>query len=212
MAENTNITFEILFEKLKNNEPFTFLRFGNGEFDCIFQDTGRTHNKNGCHYHRKLGQALRKLIEQPLPYYIGLQSLALKQRPKLKEYFPQNWCQGDLLHYASIHLKFKPFLELLKQRKTLLIGNRTLRKIGLDIHEIPAKNLWFVYSDYKRVILAQAKNYDVICMCGGLAGKLLIHELYTLYPEKTIIDLGSVLDPYAGVVSRKYHADLITKI
>lgn len=212
MAENLTITFESLFEKVKKNEPFTFLRYGNGEFDCIFQDTRRKRNKNGCHYYKKLGYSLKEIISKPIPYYIGLQNLALKQRPKLKEYFKQNWVSADIIHHASIDLKFKPFLELLKQKNTFLISNKSLKKIGIPMYEIPVKDLWLTYSKHKTKIIEKIKSFDIICVCAGLAGKLLINELYYLYPEKTIIDLGSVLDPYAGIISRKYHKDLITKI
>ncbi len=49
-------------KKIKDKTPFAFTRWGDGEFNCIFQDSGRQFNTDCHNYFADLGAELRRVL------------------------------------------------------------------------------------------------------------------------------------------------------
>jgi len=53
----------------------------------------------------------------------------------------------------------------------------------------------------------------VILYSSSFSAKILIDHFYNKYQESiTQIDTGSLFDPYAGVISRSYHGEVVKRL
>jgi len=81
--------------------------------------------------------------------------------------------------------------------------------------KIPEKDCFKYYND----ILANAlkalnalKPGDVVLVCASMMAEPLIMDLQAQYPDMIYLDMGSVLEPYAGKNTRSYHQKIIDRI
>jgi hypothetical protein len=51
----------------------------------------------------------------------------------------------------------------------------------------------------------------VVAISAGPAAKILVDRLAGTYPRATVIDFGSVWDPYAGRTTRRYHEAILAR-
>jgi hypothetical protein len=113
------------------------------------------------------------------------------------------WREGDVIHHASMAGRLQELVDLIRG-SVVLIGPSHLSSLPfVDRHIVtPSVNAW---DEYKS-LLAQASGLRdcVILVSAGPTGKMLVHDLHELQRGCTIIDTGSVLDPYCGKRSRKY--------
>ena len=137
---------EEMTKKIAAKEPFSFLRYGDGECGCAYQEVRvEKGNCDGHHFYRDLGKALEQTLLEPLPApaVYGMQSMMLR-RDKLREPLHKwleereidiDWHQSDVLHYANRDGKLAPFIRALKKHgRVVLIGNRRLLQ-GFNLFE-----------------------------------------------------------------------------
>ena len=104
--------------------------------------------------------------------------------------------------------------EVLREKPLVMVGPAHLRRLKAVIRynafiEIPPKNC---YSKLKQIIkktrqaIADLPKPSVVCVSASMPAEIIVHRLHKYHgTEATILDMGSVFDPYAGVKSRKYH-------
>ena len=207
------MTYEELIKKLQNKEMFSFSRWGDGEFNCLFQDTGKQANCDHHKYFPDLGKRLYDILASSPKYSLGLQNLAYKQRKEqidqLAQTYNLKWCQADILHRASINGKIQELIDALKDREVLLVGASHLIDIAhkekWHFHEIPKTDCWLSYEALKENISGLFRPGIVILYAASMMSEVLIDDFHG---QATQIDIGSVLDPYVGVKSRTYHYKL----
>lgn len=221
------LTYESLIEKIHRKEAFAFSRYGDGEWNAILGKVGA--NCDGHEYFESLGKALRDaLISQP-NYYLGLQSLAMRVRGlEITKFITANnirpiseWGDADILHKASIKEMLPQFFEALDTTPyVLLVAPGYLKQINKyfkynAIVEVPTKNCWLHFRKIKHDILAilneqtKRNNYIVVLFAAGMPSNVLVDDLHNLYKDKvTLIDAGSVFDPFVGRNTRSYHKKL----
>lgn len=208
------MTYEELLRKIYNKEPFSFSRFGDGEFNAIFQDRKSRMNCDAHQYFPDMGKRLLQVLESKPDYYIGLQSMAYRQRTEqideLTECLGLEWCESNIIHRANIKGRLPELFDALKTRDVLLIGPSHLKKLkqfDFYICEIPIKDCWlkyeYVYEEIKA--LANVKDW-VVVYAASMMTNILIDDFKNA--GITQIDVGSALDPYCGVKSRSYHKTL----
>lgn len=212
-----NFSFADILDKLKNKEHFSFSRWGDGEWIAV---TGiRSLDKNGglrsnCDGHKYFGSlrvALEEVLMDSPKYYMGFQPLARRvMGDKIDEWLAQrniniDWCNTEYFHNASQKgVFFEPFMESIKDRDVLLVGNESLSKLGFDMVTVPQVNCW---KDRDRIVdEIGSKMKDVVLFCSGMPSNVWIHQLHN--ENVTLIDMGSVFDPYCGRNTRSYHHKL----
>lgn len=216
-----------LIEKIHEKETFAFSRYGDGEWNAILGKVGA--NCDGHEYFESLGKALRNVLISRPNYYLGLQSLAMRVIGlEITKFVTANnirpiseWGDADILHKASIKEMLPQFFEALDTTPyVLLVAPEYLKQINKyfkynAIVEVPTKNCWLHYKRIEYDILAilneQTKydNYVVVLFMAGMSSNVLIDALYNLYTDKvTLIDAGSVFDPFVGRNTRSYHKKL----
>lgn len=203
-------------DKLKNNEPFSFVRYGNGEWDCILQLFHRTRSGS-----QKFTPDLRAALATSLKtehtgeYYPALQSLTFLERQglvvKLERWLAGHsinltWHGGEVFTKASMRGKLYPLVKEMKKHKVVVVGPSWLRTLPFaDVFiRVAKRNCWNQVKDLE-ARLKGLKNV-VISFSAGPTTKVLIHKLQPIIGKHSwMIDFGSVWDPYCGVKSRNYH-------
>ncbi len=203
------MNYEDYIEAINNKEMFSLSRWGDGEWNCIAGHNGA--NCDGHKYFGGLGRRLRNILNSSPSYFLGLQSLAYRQRPVLIDEYAANnnieWVKSDIFHHANIKGNLQPLLDALNTRKVILVGGNHLKNYNKDWEfiEIPRVNCWEGYEKALEDIENVIEKDKVVLFCASMMANVLVDDLHG---EATLIDLGSVLDPYVGVKSRTYHHKL----
>lgn len=209
------ISIEDLAKIAKERIPYAFARYGDGEWISLLEL--RPANKGNCDQHkyfRDMGTAIRTtLVERPT-YCLGIQRLATdvygeKIHLFLDQHklFDLDWVYSDVLHKSSIKGTFHTLAR--ECTKAIWIGPAHLRPVAmaLQCHTFIESKLPNAWDDYQ-VLLDRAKEVirpgSLVLLSCGMPAKVLINALQKYQPAATILDLGAVWDPYAGVKSRKY--------
>ncbi len=216
-------------QKLKDKEPFTFSRFGDGEFASLLNLRPEIGQKNadGHEFFPDMGEALANVLKSKPEYYVGMQRFAREDRyPEQIEKFLNdndlnglNWVNADVWHHASIHGDFEEFFEALKTRSVVFVAPaylKSLNKFSCGFVTVADQNCWFSRQDVINEIKSKWVNTRenvVFIFCASMPAKVMIHELYQEFGKQhTFLDAGSVFDPYVGKASRSYHKKIIARL
>ena len=201
--------YETLLHNIEKNIPFAFSRWGDGEWLNVNKANGQ--NCDGNIYYADLGDALKKIASVKQDYYMGIQTLIPWSVNQGKKY-PQDWCDSDVLHKASIDGTLNTFINLLHNVHIVYVGNESLRKLDFinEFIEIPYNNCWNQRNQIIDKIKAtfEEGNHKVYLLSAGMACNVFIDQLWKLDNTNTYIDVGSVFDPYVGRNTRSYHRKL----
>lgn len=207
-------------KRLRENKPFSFVRYGNGEWDGILGTRKRTGSRSQRLDVPGLRQDLQgSLILAPRSenYLLGMQNY-MQKRPEwskvmhwLSVHAPHLvWHNADVFHWASSRVELWPLIEELRKKPLVFIGPCFLRKLArrlpyVGFVEVRSRNCYQDINQIRAAILEQPEP-AVFCFSAGPTTKPLIQELFPVLGEESfLIDFGSLWDVYCGVKSRSYH-------
>lgn len=211
LVADSSSVYDTFLSRLKWKDRFAFSRFGDGEFHCIFGKVGA--NCDGHQYFPDLGRRLRGILESRPPYTIGIQALARRlysDNPEFRQLTDFAFVEADALHWASAQGRLGELFERLNRREVVLVGPRHVgrqTKFSCRFVEVPSRDCWLSCDEVREKLIPLAHPEQVFVFCASFLTKVLIDELWRC-SKSTLIDAGSVLDPYVGVKSRKYHHSL----
>jgi len=208
--------FHEFVSKINTRTPFTFARYGDGEWACILGIHGQ--NCDGVEYTEQMRDLLRATLFEPRNYYYGMLKVALQYYAEpIEAYLVVNgiripWIEGTGFVKASRHGKLFPVIEALRNRRIIYVGPTYMRAIEsklfkfreyIDVDPVNALSYLYLYESQLRDI---ANKGDLIGISMGPSAKIFIWWLHELYGEThTIIDFGSLWDGFIlGHESRKY--------
>jgi hypothetical protein len=204
---------------IKERKPFTFSRFGDGEFSAILQRPGK--NCDGHDYFPEMGAALATVLRSRPTYQVGIQNHALRTIPELPVWLQHNdlevgdFVNADVWHHASIKEQFDPFFEAIQNRPVLLVGPHNLTKMGIHSYwvEVPERNCWNSFDAIMRGIDNYIDHADIVLFSASMPAKIMIDQLHARCGEtKTLLDMGSVFMPYVGIANRSYHKKILERL
>ena len=208
------MSYDEILSKIKERKAFSFSRWGDGEFNAIFGDKGK--NCDGHQYFPDLGARLEKILLCGPKYAIGLQSLVLSERYKNADRLRQmtyllglDWVDADIFHNASHKKRIFELLDVIKERYVIIVGPAHLSKIFACVHIVTLPvNCWLNYQQVKNELHfhLDGVNNAVVLFSASMMSNVLIDDFSDSH--HTLIDTGSVFDPYCGVFSRGYHFSL----
>lgn len=207
------VVYDWMIEQLKANKSFKFARYGDGEWNCIFGKPGQ--NCDGHKYFPDLGESLRRVVLSEPQYVVGMQPLSMsyERADQIREFCAGlriNWVNADVLHNASIDGELHRFIDVLKGKYLILVGPAHLSSFWSQcVHiVIPSTNCWMEYESVRQQIEfhIDGVNNAVVLLAASMMSEVLIDDFADHH--HTFIDIGSVLDPYVGVKSRRYHHKL----
>lgn len=187
---------------------------------------GKT-NKSGHHFPPELGEQLRQLLlSRPrCRLALGGRFTNPKAHPSFtgmgrwtKKWLDDHqlgdlvWDDQDLMCRALYQCRFEPFLDVLRARKIVMVGPQHLREFRLfpviSFVECPRRNAFKALGQLFRqltALLDKAQDHLVVSISMGPASPLLVEMLWAhCNGEHTIIDTGSIWDPFVGDHSRTY--------
>jgi hypothetical protein len=194
-----------IVDKIENNIPFAFSRWGDGEWYNVYKHKGQ--NCDGNIYYEDLGDALLEIVSTKQDYHLGTQTLIQWSAQQAKK-FDQDWGDADVMHRASEDGKLQPLIDCLKKKKVVYIGNNSFEKLSFidTLIEIPYNNIWLQKEDLMNALTDTFDDeHKIYCFSAGMAANVFIHQAWNLDKTNTYLDVGSVFDPYVGRNTRSYH-------
>jgi hypothetical protein len=201
---------------LNADRKFSFVRYGNGEWDCIFGTFHKTRSGSQT-FTPQLRQALEDSIVQAHRadnYFMAIQNAASLEKSallgKVEGWLsgkpPIDWHLGDVFHRASSSGQLAPLVDALSTQRVVIVGPPWLMSLPFASVFVPVEpqNCW----DQVDEIAAQLSKLSnaVISFSAGPAAKVLIYRLFPIIGSSCwLLDFGSLWDPYCGVKSRNYH-------
>jgi len=212
-------------EKLQRGEPFSFVRYGDGEWNYLLDREKYVDSKDLQRYVSELHAALTASILEPRMenYYLALQNHGyLGPRgyiPRIDQWLKEhkapkiNWHFGTVFHRASGSGQLWPLIKALQIRPLVMVGPEWLRKLtfAMKLTSIPPKHCWSS-AELVETQLQNVASGSVVSFSAGPMAKVLIHRLAPILGQHSwLIDFGSLWDPYCGVKSRQYHKIMSAK-
>jgi hypothetical protein len=204
-----NKTLDFFVDKLKQSINFKFMRFGDGEF--LFARGVEYQGTDEHNMFPECTEEYRYILKNMNPKIMnGIQPFC-KSIPEIQEWIPKfDWYNADVFHNASIYGELYPFFEALNHRITVIISCERIKKINTIIN----------YSDYicirdsdcyldKQFVLKEIEKYPTDTVFVLAASVLTCPVIYsTKRNDITMIDVGSLLEPYIHNYTRNYHRQL----
>lgn len=211
------LSLDVLVSRIQVCNQFSLSRWGDGEFHAIFE-TGLKRNCDGSRITREIGVELKKVLLAKHNYYYCLLDCAIGMFDnKICTLIGDNgrieWNEGDFFVEASTNGDLFPFIEAVRQRRTAYIGPPHLIEVSNDLGcpfflQIPRVDAFYFIQDIiiNAINLRLNSRVDLFLVSAGFAAKIIVDRLWEhIGKEVTIIDVGSLFDPYAGVQSRSYN-------
>ena len=206
-----------MIARIESREPFSWVRYGNGEWDLILGRGKRTGSGSQWFTH-SLREAMRetvihhhgKVMARQSEQYLRKVGLWGKSQMWLKaSRIEIDWQSGEVLHRASLAGELGPFVQALND--PLFVGPQWLESLRIsgDVMPIPEQDCW---DDVRAIEVAIRQHGEgrTVCISAGPAAKVLIHRLHG--ENMQLIDCGSLWDVYCGKPSRKYHKAMSSEV
>lgn len=192
-------------DKLEDNDYFSLVRFGDGEFKCMWGKG--TQNSNRCLYTPELRDDLVASFHHrhDQSFIFGMQRVLPGDRKRAEELYPVDWHDTEIFSEAVAYGGLYPLIARFRVMNTVVIGNESIRKdvkrIFYNTHfiEVPSSNA----HELKKEVLEECRELAPACFlfsC-GMAANAFISELHGL-ENSFLLDLGHIWDPFTGNMSR----------
>jgi len=199
---------------LNAGTPFAFARYGDGEWLAILGASGQ--NCDGHPYTPALAQELSEAVTSGADYIFSSRVTA-QIRDQVDRWCKlhgvgREWHSTEVFLEASLAGKLKPMVSALRERYVGYVGPEHLLHFATDEFNAvgfayaPKVNAYGGIDGMVRDALGLVElGADTLLISAGPAANALIHRLHPLIGSHvTMIDMGSVFDPYVGVLSRSY--------
>jgi len=227
------ISHEFFLTKIRNSEPFSFVRYGDGEWLCIRYGPSRSifkkKNCDGTVYTKALAQDLKNSIinhHKDPNYHYSTHNGWFKSK-KYTEFFlnfhKENnieslpWISGDIGHTLSSEKKISKLVEAMNSCKfsKCFIGPRRLLK-SLKINhvkfdhfiEVPLLDSYSIKHELIKRIDELGENH-LFFFSAGMVTKIVIWDCWKRIKNAIFLDLGAIWEPYMGLAIRDYHKELL---
>lgn len=208
-------------DKMRRSEPFTLLMYGDGEFMVASGKHVGAKLANGEIVTQSMVDEMRASFEpggqgevfrasdpnilDPEQYMGRDREMMWGIHRKAGEWIVKcpEWHDGTVWDVASREGALGPFIKAARERETVLVANSVLADSGTLDHrafvEVPEHNAAGVLDDIEAACVPHLSPGRVFVLCMGLGASLLAMRLRRRCPEATFLDLGSVLDVFAGI-------------
>jgi hypothetical protein len=196
---------------IENSQPFTFIRYGDGEWSAILNDR-RRRTGSGSHSLKFPGMQIRlRQSLQQCPrvknYIVALRQTAMKK--PINHWIAQNatglsWHDCTVFYKASKHGRLYPFIKALRQSKLpkIVVGPPWMRKLNGPVFkmaahvEIPPRDCWLKHKEIVGRVLDFGEP-AIIMISAGPPAKVFAWEFYQeIGKHSFILDLGTLWDVY----------------
>jgi len=205
---------EIILNKIKSKEIFTYVRFGDGDFIMMYKDTignivghsnrfkvteklqgelVESYNTDDENY--LIGSTINDFSEHSTHNNIKVDKLThLKNKKEVLSYIClQETFLNDIGYFYDI-------VKEMKQTSTMFVSNYNhdvLNNFYGDIKyhvKVPKQNSYENIDSWYQEIIKNIDNVDKIILSSGQSSRVIAKRLYESGYKKTIIDVGALSD------------------
>lgn len=212
-------SFEIIFNKLKAREPFSFVRFGDGDHVIMYKDSIGTIVGGGNQFF-VTNKFRNEIIEcyniQDEIFLIGtmLNDTSNYQMAKTNRNIDHSRLPEELVERKEMLAmsclfeiflnnieKFKEFSKELRKTPTLFVCNYNHSNIsqvygsGGYVKVFPT-NCYVNIDEWYQEILDKLNKVDKIVLSAGFSGKIIAKRLFKAGIKKIVLDVGSLSDAF----------------
>jgi hypothetical protein len=212
---------ELYSQMIRTRVHFAQANYGDGEFGCLLGKKGR--NVNGEVYEPELAEALRRTLLEPAGHWCGYNP-GRKLEEEAYRWLMLNdievpWVWKETLSAANVNGQMGPFFLAANTRRIVVVGPEHLARIPYELFKsflhirVPDATAWKETDRIAEEVFQRAERDDLILFAAGMATNLLIWRLWpNVEGNVTLLDVGAILDPYAGKMTRKgYRLELFQK-
>ena len=209
---------DFYINKLKNDEKFSFTRWGDGEWGCVFGAKG--HNCDRHQYFEDMSKELSHALVHDKNYYKatwpmtvpmmgGIKDLILEFKEKYN--LNENWVDARIWEEAAMQGQIKPLVKQLEDMDFIIVSEKSKRELPMnyrDFIEVPEVDCYLEKRNIQKQVIELTEKYKkpVFGFSASMATNVIVDELYEVIGDKCwMIDFGSIWEPYIGKVSRSYH-------
>lgn len=218
----TDMKLTTLLHNISHGDPFTFSRWGDGEWKSVLvRHKPGAHNCDSHEFFPEMGNQLRRLLIDKPEYLLGMQNFAMRlYGTAITNFLEQhklaslNWINADVFHYGAIYGQLQAIVNAVKKRKLVIVGPyhlKALDKSGLPYWRfiaVPPRNNFLALRETFSQIVSVAESQKeslLISLSASMPAEILCDMLFKRFGDKhTIIDFGSLWDPLVGKLSRSY--------
>jgi hypothetical protein len=216
---DSTINCDTFAAHLRNSEPFTYLRFGDGEWLSIFGETGR--NSDGQDFApQTLGRELRWSLEYAsglwpgnAHFYVGLH--AGSHGDAIRRHLVErgltlrvHWVLDNLFAMGLTDFSTLRFILAVRAFRgpKLLVANETLAPIaqGMGCAHIIVPRFDSHSSLEKIERQCRSRKPSLVLCCAGMTSEPLLCRLHRADPAGIYVDCGSIFDALVGRLTRDY--------
>ena len=211
--------FDKLLSRLKSNQHFAFVRFGDGEMHVIKNiDFSCKQWQVPFEFIAEFRQLLCDALNyNHNNYYIGLPCGCCESLDGFRQHINQQFnlsktsqTFSGLFNNAMFKRVRNELVPCIKHYPIVLIANKNtklklLKKHGFNIKKffpIPM-NAWQQHDALLNDIIEYTKNNNIkdhlFLFCAGPVSNILIHQIHKIHPTNTYIDFGSSIDKELGL-------------
>ncbi len=202
-------------KRIREGELVKFARYGDGEWSAILSPDPAKANCDGHPYSFELSSDLSKSILEPsseIEY--GMQPLALTQNGDMIAAYVEDrnikWTNADVFHAASEEGRLAPFVKALRKRRPILVGPQYFGKATFlnprALITVPLKNAYSAKDAVIEMVEQAAREGEIFLFAASMLTEVIIYECRAL--PISMIDVGSLFDPYLDIYNRGYMQEL----
>src|SRR5215203_1188243 len=131
--KSTEQNYQYILKRLRDDQPFTFSRWGDGEWEAVLDLKDQNEaNCDGHQYFDSMRIELQNIIKKKPPYMLGMQRLAYYKMMgrKIDVFLKSNnikpgdlwWVDADVFHDASVGGRIGLLFDELKKKNIILVG------------------------------------------------------------------------------------------
>jgi hypothetical protein len=216
MKEIINLPVEHYIQLIKDNKPFSFSRFGDGEILCMFHNGWLKKNCDGSHFTDDLIEPMKQIFRNKYDYYHCFLNCTFVKELSGDEFknFIKETCPDMSFYWGELWYGVKYTTELfeaLSLYNPCFIGGKHIENlkfmIGLDEMDFIETPSIDAFEKFSSILESIKEKYNqgsrMFCFCAGYSTKILIDTLFPIIGHDAfMIDFGSAFDPYCGKLSR----------
>jgi hypothetical protein len=211
--------FDNMLADLRAGRRFSFVRYSDGDWGCIFGRRGAILDEH--EYGPDLAAALLAAIRSEPGYHLGIMPgmftpgrwWASAQTTEFVAAHPElSWCSSMILHAAGMAGRLGEFFEALRGWPITVVSHAGMAAmcpwLGDFEHVIiPLSHCWRERAEIEPRIIEACRAPGVALFSCSMPAKVWIRQAWEARCAATLIDIGSVFDPYIGRMSRGYMRD-----
>ena len=214
----TTNSLQYYIDKLKSDEKFSFTRWGDGEWGCVFGAKG--HNCDKHQYFESMSKELTEAIVNDKGYYKATWPMNVPMMTNIshlitgmkeKYNIEDNWVDARVWEESAMQDTINPLIKQLEKMDFVIVSEKSKKDLPIkyrDFIEVPVVDCYLEKENIKNEIKRLTEKYDrpVFGLSASMATNVIVDELFEEIGDKCwMIDFGSIWEPYIGKVSRSYH-------